>query len=249
MSRPTPGPSVSVNTDALARSVGIRAPFSSTVAKSKATVFKAGLGFDMSRRIEGTAIAEAAATMATADAPSARRRVSQCGACAAPSACASASRAGGASEWTAVDRLGATVRATVFARASSGATSAFASPSRSVSSLTSECHRMWLSSNPFRNTKSFRSSGRRSCAGIDAPCTSSGVTGILRLSAVAISCRTKSAGSSSRRRPPGSFMSSQLVPISASTASQDSNFSWRAARKSRPSAMLSTSMNTEFLPT
>src|SRR5262245_2600128 len=61
--------------------------------------------------------------------------------------------------------------------------------------------RLWLSSSACRRTNDFKSSGRSLDRGIETPSTNTGITRVPRLSAVAISGRTKSSGLSTRRLP------------------------------------------------
>jgi hypothetical protein len=74
------------------------------------------------------------------------------------------------------------------------------------------------------------------------------MTLIPRSSAAAISRRTQSEGSSSRRRPAASALASQPVPITAIRASLKPTFSSITAPKSSPGSMPATSMKTAAGP-
>ena len=72
--------------------------------------------------------------------------------------------------------------------------------------------RLGVSSSAWRRTRLAMLSGSSSARGIRAPSTRTGMTRTLRSKAASISRRTKSCGSSSRRRPRSSVMVSQRSP-------------------------------------
>ncbi len=70
------------------------------------------------------------------------------------------------------------------------------------------------------------------------------MTRMLRARAASISSRTKSLGSSRRRRPSSPVIVSQRSPISASSTSQRATAAVITSTKSSPSAIESTSLKT-----
>ena len=70
------------------------------------------------------------------------------------------------------------------------------------------------------------------------------MTRTLRVKAASISSRTKSTGSSRRRRPSSSVIVSHCSPISASSTSQDPTALVITSTKSSPNSIESTSLKT-----
>src|SRR5437762_3165231 len=95
----------------------------------------------------------------------------------------------------------------------------------------------------LRKARPLRSAGRFSTCGIGVSSINTGITGIPRCKAVAISSRTKSVGSSIRRlplpRPPN-----QVGPMTAITTRARSNVCLICSRKSTPYGMESKSIKT-----
>jgi len=108
----------------------------------------------------------------------------------------------------------------------------------------SKSNRAGLSSNAWRRTSLARLPGNSSARGILAPSTRIGITRTLRVKAAWISSRTKSSGSSSRRRPCSSVIVNHWSPISASSTSQDPTALVITSTKSSPNWMESTSLKT-----
>ena len=141
-------------------------------------------------------------------------------------------------------RRGAVGALTVLGPLRPALTSASVDASTRASRLVSLSKRLGLSSSAWRRTSPARLSGSSSARGIRAPSTRTGMRRTLRASAASTSRRTKSWGSSSRRRPRSSVIVNHLSPIKASNTSHDPTAVVIAATKSSPKGIESTSLKT-----
>jgi len=89
----------------------------------------------------------------------------------------------------------------------------------------------------------FSPSGRSTIRGIVAPSIRTGMTRMFLCRPVSISTRTRSAGSSRRRRPSPSRELIQPSPITTNNTSDAATLSWMTSMKLDPSSILSTSKN------
>ena len=110
--------------------------------------------------------------------------------------------------------------------------------------------RQWRSviGSAWRRRSGWRSSGSFAAGGIAAPLTSTGMTRIPRRREFAISRRTQSVGSSSRRLPCSSSASTQLGPMTAISASIISTACSIPSTKSTPGSRALMSMKTSSSP-